>query len=65
MLFLAYFPVRKDDTLLVRRGMQTVECKVIKTDPSEFCRVARDTVIHTGRSLKLQRYNHTLISNRW
>ncbi|KAJ7060335.1 P-loop containing nucleoside triphosphate hydrolase protein [Mycena amicta] len=42
-----YCPVRKGDTFLVRRGMGTVEFKVIETDPSEFCVVAQDTVIHT------------------
>lgn len=30
--------------------MRTVEFKVIETDPSEFCIVAQDTVIHTGMS---------------
>lgn len=45
---LAYRPVRKGDTFLVRGGMRTVEFKVIETDPSEFCIVAQDTVIHTG-----------------
>lgn len=46
---LAYRPVRKGDTFLVRGGMRTVEFKVIETDPAEFCIVAQDTVIHTGR----------------
>ncbi|KAJ7074606.1 P-loop containing nucleoside triphosphate hydrolase protein, partial [Mycena amicta] len=32
---------------LVRGGMRTVEFKVIETDPSEFCIVTQDTVIHT------------------
>jgi transitional endoplasmic reticulum ATPase len=45
---IAYRPVRKGDTFLVRGGMRTVEFKVIETDPSEFCIVAQDTVIHTG-----------------
>ena len=45
---LAYRPVRKGDTFLVRGGMRTVEFKVIETDPAEFCIVAQDTVIHTG-----------------
>lgn len=44
----AYRPLRKGDTFLVRGGMRTVEFKVIETDPSEFCIVAQDTVIHTG-----------------
>ena len=43
----AYRPVRKGDTFLVRGGMRTVEFKVIETDPSEYCIVAQDTVIHT------------------
>ncbi|KAJ7905531.1 P-loop containing nucleoside triphosphate hydrolase protein [Mycena olivaceomarginata] len=43
----AYRPVRKGNTFLVRGGMRTVEFKVIETDPSEFCIVAQDTVIHT------------------
>ncbi len=47
-LQLAYRPVRKGDTFLVRGGMRSVEFKVIETDPSEFCIVAQDTVIHTG-----------------
>ncbi|KAJ7055194.1 P-loop containing nucleoside triphosphate hydrolase protein [Mycena amicta] len=42
-----YCPVRKGDTFLVRGGMETVEFKVIEVDPSEFCIVAQDTVIHT------------------
>ena len=45
---LAYRPVRKGDTFLVRGGMRTVEFKVVETDPAEFCIVAQDTVIHTG-----------------
>ncbi len=44
----AYRPVRKGDTFLVRGGMRTVEFKVIDTDPAEYCIVAQDTVIHTG-----------------
>ena len=46
---LAYRPVRKGDTFLVRGGMRTVEFKVVETDPAEYCIVAQDTVIHTGR----------------
>ena len=45
---IAYQPVCKGDTFLVRGGMQMVEFKVIKTDPSEFCIVAQDTVIYTS-----------------
>lgn len=46
---IAYRPLRKGDTFLVRGGMRPVEFKVIETDPAEFCIVAQDTVIHTGR----------------
>ena len=45
---LAYRPLRKGDTFLVRGGMRTVEFKVVETDPAEYCIVAQDTVIHTG-----------------
>jgi len=48
---LAYRPVRKGDTFLVRGGMRTVEFKVVETDPAEYCIVAQDTVIHTGACL--------------
>ena len=44
---IAYRPVRKGDTFLVRGGMRPVEFKVIETDPAEFCIVSQDTVIHT------------------
>ena len=44
----AYQPVCKGNTFLVHGGMQTVEFKVIKTAPSEFCIVAQDTIIYTG-----------------
>ena len=42
----AYRPVHKGDIFLVRGGMRAVEFKVIETDPSPFCIVAPDTVIH-------------------
>ncbi|KAJ7844017.1 CDC48 domain 2-like protein, partial [Mycena olivaceomarginata] len=44
---IATTPVRKGDTFLVRGGMRTVEFKVVETDPSKFCIVAQNTVIHT------------------
>ena len=34
------------DMFLVRGGMRAVEFKVIETDPSPYCIVAPDTVIH-------------------
>merc|ERR1711892_1129581 len=42
----AYRPVHKDDTFIVRGGMRAVEFKIIETDPSPYCIVAPDTVIH-------------------
>ncbi|KLT43524.1 putative cell division cycle protein 48 [Cutaneotrichosporon oleaginosum] len=43
----AYRPVRKGDVFQVRGGMRTVDFKVIEVDPSPYCIVASDTVIHT------------------
>jgi len=42
----AYRPVHKGDTFIVRGGMRAVEFKVIETEPSPFCIVAPDTLIH-------------------
>ena len=42
----AYRPVHKGDTFIVRGGMRAVEFKIIETDPSPYCIVAPDTVIH-------------------
>ena len=42
----AYRPVHKGDIFVVRGGMRAVEFKVIETDPSPFCIVSPDTVIH-------------------
>lgn len=42
----AFRPVRKGDLFLVRGGMRAVEFKVVETDPSDYCIVAQDTVIH-------------------
>ncbi|CAH8569651.1 unnamed protein product [Schistosoma turkestanicum] len=43
----AYRPVRKDDIFIVRGGMRAVEFKVIETDPSPYCIVAPETIVHT------------------
>jgi len=49
----AYRPVRKGDLFLVRGGMRAVEFKVVECDPSPYCIVAPDTVIHTeGDAIK-------------
>lgn len=42
----AYRPIHKDDTFLVRGGMRAVEFKVVGTDPSPYCIVAPETVLH-------------------
>ena len=36
----------KGDVFLVRGGMRAVEFKVVETDPSPYCVVAPETVIH-------------------
>jgi transitional endoplasmic reticulum ATPase len=38
--------VRLDDTFVVRVGTRAIEFKVIKTEPSPYCIVAPETVIH-------------------
>ncbi|XP_046388727.1 transitional endoplasmic reticulum ATPase TER94 isoform X2 [Ischnura elegans] len=43
----AYRPIHKDDVFIVRGGMRAVEFKVVETDPSPYCIVAPDTVIHS------------------
>jgi len=42
----AYRPIHKGDIFLIRGGMRAVEFKVVETDPSPYCIVAPDTVIH-------------------
>ncbi|KAG1680688.1 Transitional endoplasmic reticulum ATPase [Nymphon striatum] len=42
----AYRPIHKSDLFLVRGGMRAVEFKVVEVDPSPYCIVAPDTVIH-------------------
>jgi transitional endoplasmic reticulum ATPase len=42
----SYRPVRKGDVFIVRAAMRAVEFKVIETDPSPYCIVAPDTIIH-------------------
>uniref|UniRef100_A0A5S6QAD7 vesicle-fusing ATPase n=1 Tax=Trichuris muris TaxID=70415 RepID=A0A5S6QAD7_TRIMR len=42
----AYRPVRKGDTFTVTGAMRTVEFKIVETDPSPYCIVAPETVIH-------------------
>merc|ERR1712193_136747 len=42
----AYRPIHKGDNFIIRGGMRAVEFKVVETDPSPYCIVAPDTVIH-------------------
>jgi len=42
----AYRPIHKGDNFIIRGGMRAVEFKVIETDPTPYCIVAPDTVIH-------------------
>lgn len=42
----AYRPVCKGDLFQVRGGMRAVDFKVVETDPTPYCIVAPDTVIH-------------------
>ncbi|KAJ9590263.1 hypothetical protein L9F63_016613 [Diploptera punctata] len=42
----AYRSIHKDDAFIVRGGMRAIEFKVVETDPSPYCIVALDTVIH-------------------
>lgn len=42
----AYRPIRRGDLFLVRGGMRGVEFKVVETDPTPYCIVAPETVIH-------------------
>ena len=41
-----FFVIVSGDMFLVRGGMRAVEFKVIETDPTPYCIVAPDTVIH-------------------
>ncbi|XP_031567979.1 transitional endoplasmic reticulum ATPase [Actinia tenebrosa] len=57
----AYRPIRKGDVFLVRGGMRAVEFKVIETDPSPYCIVAPDTVIHCeGEPVKREEEEESL-----
>ena len=53
----AYRPIRKGDIFVTRGGMRVVEFKVIETDPSPYCIVAPETVIHCeGEHVKREVY---------
>uniref|UniRef100_A0A672T0A5 Transitional endoplasmic reticulum ATPase n=1 Tax=Sinocyclocheilus grahami TaxID=75366 RepID=A0A672T0A5_SINGR len=60
----AYRPIRKGDIFLVRGGMRAVEFKVVETDPSPYCIVAPDTVIHCeGEPIKREVSRLTSVLN--
>jgi len=57
----AYRPVHKGDIFIVRGGMRAVEFKVIETDPTPYCIVSSDTVIHCeGDPVKREEEEETL-----
>ena len=59
----AYRPIHKSDTFVVRGGMRAVEFKVVDTDPTPFCIVAPDTVIHCeGEPIKREEEEDALTS---
>ena len=46
IIFSLSLPLSSGDIFLVRGGMRAVEFKIVETDPSPYCIVAPDTVIH-------------------
>ncbi|XP_054162471.1 transitional endoplasmic reticulum ATPase [Oppia nitens] len=59
----AYRPIHKGDLFIVRGGMRAIEFKVVETDPSPFCIVAPDTVIHCeGEPIKREEEEDSLNS---
>ncbi|KAJ6224881.1 hypothetical protein RDWZM_003426 [Blomia tropicalis] len=59
----AYRPINKGDLFIVRAAMKAVEFKVLETDPSPFCIVSPDTVIHCeGEPVKREEEEETLNS---
>jgi transitional endoplasmic reticulum ATPase len=57
----AYRPVHKGDLFLVRGGMRAVEFKVVDVDPSPFCIVSPETVVHCeGDPIKREEENESM-----
>ncbi|XP_023228644.1 transitional endoplasmic reticulum ATPase isoform X2 [Centruroides sculpturatus] len=57
----AYRPIHRGDLFVVRGGMRAVEFKVVETDPSPYCIVAPDTVIHCeGEPIKREEEEESL-----
>uniref|UniRef100_A0AAQ6A6G8 Transitional endoplasmic reticulum ATPase n=1 Tax=Amphiprion ocellaris TaxID=80972 RepID=A0AAQ6A6G8_AMPOC len=61
----AYRPIRKGDIFLVRGGMRAVEFKVVETDPSPYCIVAPDTVIHCEGEPIRREVNSNYTRGKW
>jgi transitional endoplasmic reticulum ATPase len=64
----AYRPIHKGDVFIARGGMRAVEFKVVETDPSPFCIVAPDTIIHCEgdpikREVRLIRHGKVFLSS--
>ncbi|KAK9506255.1 hypothetical protein O3M35_008224 [Rhynocoris fuscipes] len=57
----AYRPVHKGDTFTIRGKMRKVEFKVVQTDPTPFCIVSPDTIIHSdGAPIKREEEEEAL-----
>ncbi|CAG0887859.1 unnamed protein product [Cyprideis torosa] len=57
----AYRPIHKGDIFLIRGGLRAVEFKVVETDPSPYCIVAPETVIHCeGEPIKREEEEEAL-----
>lgn len=57
----AYRPVMKGDIFQCKGAMRTIEFKVVDTDPSPYCIVSPDTVIHhEGEPIKREEIEESL-----
>ncbi|XP_073978263.1 transitional endoplasmic reticulum ATPase TER94-like [Rhodnius prolixus] len=57
----AYRPLHKGDTFTIHGRMKKVEFKVVQTDPSPFCIVSPDTIIHSeGAPIKREEEEESL-----
>jgi len=57
----AYRPIHRGDNFIVRGGMRAVEFKVVGTEPSPYCIIAPDTVIHCdGNPIKREEEEEAL-----
>lgn len=57
----AYRPIHKGDTFTIRGRMRKVEFKVVQTDPTPYCIVSPDTIIHSeGAPIKREEEEEAL-----